>query len=865
MKTFESANNHPIFNTVLDLLAENQFYRELNLDFKEEISEGDLKKSAWIASILALSKDENMQSKALAFGILALLGNKDDPLFVNYCYIIISRTGNHPLSIHLKQIIDENLDRFNVIFDDALNLELGLKRALSKIELTKKTLYGSSFQKKLWDSLNTKNHLAISAPTSSGKSFLVQNYIAEMFKQKDEYTAVYIVPTRALIYEVSSLFKELLKDEDVIVKTGFSAGKEEIKTKELFVLTPERALKIVELNRTQNYEPNILFFDEIQNMEQKERGVLFEYVFNELAMNCDNTKIIIAGPFLKKLNKTFKKISGKIAEPITSMFLSVYQTKSVLRFKKELKNNVEVLIKSPSGKTITKIIPFSLTLFGKIKNSKPQAISLLVSEFAPKSQNIIYSNRKDSAETWAIHLSDLISLNNTESNQKISELIEYLSEEVHPNYALIRCLKKRVAFHHSCVPEIARMEIEELYRDEEIRHIVCTPTLVEGVNLPAEKLFMITNKKSTFELDDFEFGNLIGRTGRTRSHISGSIYCIERDDDMWGDEKFSSDFTKEITPATTKAFQEYKEALMEDISKPTNQIDKGSVAYTITLLRHKYLKHSGGTYNYLKNKGLKEDEIRFILGKLNNSLKDLSIPIEIINLNPTVDPLLQEGFFKVIKSEGIEKWLITKHPYANKLKQKQSEKRELPFEEKDFYFQFEEICMKMELLFDVIKVEERNGIKFKKTTIPQLMRYTVPWLQGLPYKKIVARDLKDKEKDDYKKVDSAIRRVTDRINTYARFELVKYYKLWADIISHFMTEEEIEKRKYFLNLPQMLEMGSCDPKALELMNEGVNRSVANLVAKKIPKKIDGSVGDWLKNNSLKMPNIFLRHLHKSGF
>ncbi len=864
MKTFQACNDNKVLNEILDLLAENQFYREFNIDEHKPIDEGKLRKAAWFASILAMSNDETMQTKALSFAILTLLEKEDDSLFLNYSYIIISRTGNLPLSVHLKKVIDENIDKFNVYFDDALNLEIGLKRALLRIEVADRTFYGSSFQKRLWDHLNNKKHIAISAPTSSGKSFMVQNYIVDNMIKKDRFYSVYIVPSRALIYEVSSIFRNRLKDYNVTIKTSFSQGKEEFKNKEIFVLTPERALKIIELNREQGFEPDIIFFDEVQNMEQAERGVLFEFVLYELALSCKGTKIVIAGPFLKNLTRTFETITGKPSESLSSMFLSVYQTKAVLRFRKQYRNTVEVFIKSPSGNSIRIDIPFDLTLYSKIIRNKPEAISSLVAKYSPNSQNVIYANTKFSAEIWAIHLSNKLE-NIGEVDNSITELIEYLSEEIHPNYALIKCLKKRVAFHHSCVPEFARMEIEELYRSGAIRHIVCTPTLIEGVNLPVQKLFMITKKKDKQELANFEFGNLIGRAGRIRSHLSGSVYCIETEDDMWGNEKFESDFTKEIIPVTTKAFQEYKDNLMDDILKPVTKIEKKAVAYTIILLRHKYIKHTGGIYNYLKYKGLPEDEIRYILGKLHDSLKELEIPKEILYINPTIDPLLQNALYLQIMEEKIEKWLISKHPFNTGSKDDSSEEQRLmPFYNKNFYFQFEDLTERLEEIFQIIKEEEIAGKKFKRISIRQIVRYAVPWLQGKPYKKIIERDITI-DKESHKSVDTAIRKVTHNINQYVRFEIVKYYKLWADILSYMMDDKEKEKNKYYLNIPQMLEMGACDPRALELMNGGLNRSIASIILGKLPSKIEGTVSNWLQKNSITLPNIFKRHLKNSGF
>lgn len=856
MKTYESCYNHRTLNDILDKLVQNLFFNEYKLGIKVQISENDIEKAAWIASILAFSPNEKHKTKALSLAVLLLLEKPNSILYVNYCYVIISRIGNLPLGVHLKEIIEENIDKFKVYFDEALNMELGLKRVSSKILLNNKTLYVSDFQKHLWELLQTKRHLSISAPTSSGKSFMVQSFIVENCVKSDKYHVLYVVPTRSLIYEVSNELKLQLKGYNTFVKTTFDTEKTSITDKEIFVLTPERCLKLIELRDKLHFNPDIIFFDEVQNMEDEERGVLFEFILNELSVCCSDSKIIIAGPFLENLDETFNKISGLTSESISSIFSSVFQIKAILSFSKTCKNEIDVRLKSPSGNTINVKIPSKLTLYSKIKSRKGKAVTDLIAQYAYDSQNIIYSNRKASAEKWADYLAEKDLSSPFFDPYDIEELTEYLKEEVHPDYLLISCLKKGIAFHHSCVPDIARIEIENLYREGKISNIVCTPTLLEGVNLPAQKLFLITNKKDEEEMEDFDFGNLIGRAGRIRSHLYGSIYCIENDDEPWVNHKLDSNHEKKIVPATTKALSEHKQQLFNNIEDLSTDIEIKSVGYTIILLRHKYLKSPTGTYEYLEDKGLNITEIRILLDKLHNSLKDIEIPKEIVHLNPTIDPLLQNMLYKKIKEEGIESWMISKHPLHKSKLPKETE-RGLPFQEKSFYYQFEYLVERLDDIFLITK-KSTNDTFSNGLSTRQLVRLAVPWLKGQSYKQII-----DINKNERKDIDSVIRTITHNINSYVRFEFVKYFKLWSDIMSSFLDDKEKEKNNYYLNLPQMIELGCCDPRALELINEGINRSIAMKVVNQVPYNYKGSTKEWIKSNKIFLPRIMIKHLENS--
>jgi len=76
-------------------------------------------------------------------------------------------------------------------------------------------------------------------------------------------------------------------------------------------------------------------------------------------------------------------------------------------------------------------------------------------------------------------------------------------------------MEKGVVYHHGSVPDIVKLYIENVYTNEKsIQHIVTTSTLLEGVNIPAQKLFMLDVMKGRGNLTKSQFRNLVGRTCR---------------------------------------------------------------------------------------------------------------------------------------------------------------------------------------------------------------------------------------------------------------------------------------------------------------------------------------------------------------
>ena len=126
-------------------------------------------------------------------------------------------------------------------------------------------------------------------------------------------------------------------------------------------------------------------------------------------------------------------------------------------------------------------------------------------------------------------------------------LIKYIKTDIHPKYFLINCLEKRIAFHHSSLSEFVRKEIESLFEQGIITTLFCTSTLLEGVNLPADNLFVVKPEKNKDALTDFEFGNLIGRAGRLKNTLFGTIYCnIEKNNTQWAEDYYQANYLKEV-------------------------------------------------------------------------------------------------------------------------------------------------------------------------------------------------------------------------------------------------------------------------------------------------------------------------------
>jgi replicative superfamily II helicase len=78
------------------------------------------------------------------------------------------------------------------------------------------------------------------------------------------------------------------------------------------------------------------------------------------------------------------------------------------------------------------------------------------------------------------------------SDPKIDALIKFVREHIHKDYFLVTTLAHGVAFHHGKMPQEVREMVEQCFSDpdSQLQFVVCTSTLLEGVNLPAKNIFV---------------------------------------------------------------------------------------------------------------------------------------------------------------------------------------------------------------------------------------------------------------------------------------------------------------------------------------------------------------------------------------
>lgn len=150
-------------------------------------------------------------------------------------------------------------------------------------------------------------------------------------------------------------------------------------------------------------------------------------------------------------------------------------------------------------------------------------------------QTIVYFNGKTKAVEAALELSERLQ---EIDDEDLTSLSKDIANEVHGDYYLAKIIKKGIAYHIGYLPAAIRMRIEDMFRKGKITTMFCTSTLLEGVNLPADNLFITDNKIFRSTMSPVDFRNLIGRVGRIEYNLYGNVIFVSSVDDKLPETEF---------------------------------------------------------------------------------------------------------------------------------------------------------------------------------------------------------------------------------------------------------------------------------------------------------------------------------------
>lgn len=453
------------------------------------------------SDILCRSKDAVGRNKA--YKIISLLYDryKDDQQYKYFANAILTKLGIFPAI----KLIKGSMVEYSTI-------ESKLEKAV-KETCQASLIDGNIFtdaQYKLFDKLKNSNHFSFSGPTSFGKSFIMEAFIKYIIEERHAIdNIVVLVPTRALINQVSKKMKAEFEDTKYkilthpIVPTIYR--KKDYKY--IFVFTPERWISYV--SEKSNPLITYMFIDEAQKIVSKSDSRAPLYYHAILLAERKSVKLYFASPNIPNAKVFLQLFEKSQDENMVIKDSPVSQN----RFFVDFVENKAIMF-SDTGHEFS--IPYNAS---RTKGF----LECFFKQIGSGCKNIVYCNTIEDTIIFSLKFSKTLPI---KKDSRIDEVIELIKNYIHKEYYLIDCLQHGVAFHFGRLPQRVRERVEWLFSERAIDYVFCTSTLLEGVNLPAKNIFILSNAIGMSKFSDIDFWNLAGRAGRLSKELSGNIICV---------------------------------------------------------------------------------------------------------------------------------------------------------------------------------------------------------------------------------------------------------------------------------------------------------------------------------------------------
>jgi hypothetical protein len=757
------------------------------------------------ASVVVAAENEGAQDAALRIAQGCLAASETRQNQRDAAAVLLERMGNRP-ALALAQ-------RRNMVAEEAwrdvpapLRLDVVRRRLELSIPVASgETLEANSFQREFWSALSSADWVSVSAPTSAGKSYLVKRWFEERSASADTFRGVYVVPTRALIEEVTGELREHFGEEIGIYSIPWDAA---IGTgpKEIHVLTQERLHLLHE--RFPDFQADLLFLDEAQKFADGERGILLQRVLEDSVRRNPGLQVIFASPQSQNPELLLDgSPAGAIATSLAGEAITVNQN---LVWADQVRGRPR--------RWVTRLVTSSEpVLAGSFElqarpDPRSQRLPLVAVALGGEGGNVIYANGAAEAEKAALQIHDALGETaDMSAEPRVAALRELVQKTIHPSYSLERVLRRGVAFHYGNMPLIVRSEIERLFREEAVQYLVCTSTLLEGVNLPCRNLFARGPRKGNNKvMSPHDFWNLAGRAGRWGKEFEGNIVCVDATDTKLWPEPPTRRSRHPLTRATDSA--------LHDIPAVRSYVAEGA---PVEKARSEPLLES--IYSFLAARvaagaplveipgASRTDphEMTALETEIGAVLEGIAVPREIYTRHAGISPPAMQRLLGYLGDPAREDRLLLAPP--------------------------EDSEAASSYVAALGRCSTQLGANFGPNGRQWMLAVLITsWMRGHPLRQLIEERVSFLEKRPGFKLASVIRGTMQDVEQEARFRAPKYLACYSDVLRlHLERSGKVDQAVEMPEVSMMLELGVSRGTHVSLMTLGLSRTSAIAVGEYI--------------------------------
>lgn len=379
--------------------------------------------------------------------------------------------------------------------------------------------------------------MAVKMPTSAGKSRLIELATAHALDTDPNGVVVVLGPSKALVSQLSRGMRDtLLKTTDIRSSSGGLDFDLDDVTANLLaspgvaVMTPERfdlewRRTLTGDDPTQLDALGLLIIDEAHLIYETRRGARLELIIARALRR--GIRVLLLSSQFPDATEIGDWVGGKSVESSWSptwLRRFVYFTDAA-----EMAGMLQAETGDPAQRlTLLKDIKANRDLApepGVALVGRPSEAAALAQTLVEDGLVVLFTNVKARAKKLLESVAA-----RAERTDPVDPALEELAASLDAAHAdEAELLRKRVGIHHADVPRAVRLAVETAARKGLLQYLVCTSTLLEGVDFPASSVIAVyPPQDNQGRAQVARLRNLAGRAGRAGRFTYGTLVVMTK-------------------------------------------------------------------------------------------------------------------------------------------------------------------------------------------------------------------------------------------------------------------------------------------------------------------------------------------------
>lgn len=412
---------------------------------------------------------------------------------------------------------------------------------------------------------SSRRAVVVSLPTSSGKTLIAEFRMLQALNQFDHERGwvAYLAPTRTLVNQVARQLRKDFEPLNIIVEQVSPALEIDSVEAELLhqrdrknefrvlVTTPEK----LDLMLRQGWEEEIgrpltlVIVDEAHNIQGARRGLKLELLLATINNECQRAQFLLLTPFIDNAREVARWLGGQNSEDI-SLALDWQPNDRVIGIVQAQKGaaingrsfDYRVCMETVHTTRSTLAVDEILTMPKNTeiaatysKASDHGALTAITAQGLQERGPVIVMHATPDW-VWSLDERFKIEANRKAPGRKVELVQNFLKLEFGETFPLIELIEFGIGVHHGGLSDEVRALMEWLFEEGELRFLVATTTIAQGVNFPVSGVVMASHQYPVntpmhwMDMPSEDFWNIAGRAGRVSQGRLGVIALIAKDD-----------------------------------------------------------------------------------------------------------------------------------------------------------------------------------------------------------------------------------------------------------------------------------------------------------------------------------------------